>query len=79
MAVSLECLTPNCGKQGFKVKSGLCRDCYYEAEKLVNEGKTTWTELVNLGLVTRPDSPFQEAFRVATGTRNGDSSSVNDR
>ncbi len=49
------CLIQDCHRK--TMSRGLCQGCYQRAQKLVSKGKTTWEELINMGLAN-------EAFRV---------------
>ena len=57
---SKQCMTEGCGKdQKWK---GLCRSCYGQALRLIEEQQTTWDELATMGLVRIEDKPFKAAF-----------------
>ena len=62
-----ECLTPGCARPAAaSLKRGLCLLCYSRAKKLVEDGTTTWDEIVELGLALPNDGegadPFTKAF-----------------
>jgi hypothetical protein len=62
----MKCLVPECGSEA-KVR-GLCQKCYGKARVKVIKGKTTWKELIWLGLAnetsfTQEYSPFEKIFR----------------
>ena len=44
------CMTPECKSPSVPVVRGLCAVCYRSAKRLVDNGKTTWTELETMGL-----------------------------
>lgn len=48
--MKVKCHTTECTNAGRNDFKGLCRRCYSEAVELVKLRKTTWTELINLGL-----------------------------
>ena len=49
------CLTKNCARSATAHSRGLCLVCYSRAKKAVADGKTTWDELVDLGLARGSD------------------------
>lgn len=60
MSKDIVCLTPNCGR---KVQTcGLCGKCYYQARKLVEEGRTTWEFLAAHNLADLNDKALLTAF-----------------
>lgn len=64
------CLTKGCHRRSAAaIMRGLCLPCYSIAKKLVESGKTTWEELVSLGLATggTDADPFTKAFNNAKG------------
>ena len=65
-----KCLTKGCLRQSAtSLKRGLCMPCYSAAKKMVESGKTTWDELVSLGLAMgdADTDPFIKAFNSAKG------------
>lgn len=54
------CLTPEC--QSEARWKGLCSSCYGQAKQLIDENKTTWEELQEMGLAQLKNKPFKEAF-----------------
>lgn len=58
------CITPNCTRpEAPALGRGLCMFCYKRAKTMVEEGKTTWDEIVGLGLAKPIDTdPFTKAF-----------------
>lgn len=59
----MKCMTPNCKNE--RKTRGICQQCYQQAYKLVETGKTTWEELVSVGLVKEKLSdipPFIREF-----------------
>lgn len=55
-----KCLTDGCfTKRQWK---GLCASCYGVAKKLITANKTSWEELVELGLAEVELKPFEAAF-----------------
>lgn len=55
------CMTPNCGKK--RKWKGICPSCYGQAKRLIDEEKTTWEELEQMGLVLLDSKPFYAAFK----------------
>jgi len=55
-----KCITPNCGKDARW--KGLCQTCYGAAKRLIEEGKTTWPELQDLGLAIIPNELIRAEF-----------------
>lgn len=65
------CQAPKCLTEGCHTKAqwkGLCASCYGVAKKLINANKTTWEELVTLGLAQVEIKPFEAAFNKAKAT-----------
>jgi hypothetical protein len=67
------CLVPHCTR---KVTSsrGICHACYATAKRLIDDGRTTWDELVKLNLAAQKRAKpnrLLEAFEAATGSRKG--------
>jgi hypothetical protein len=62
------CMVDGCGSPVGKTR-GLCQGCYKSALRLVDRGKTTWGELIHLGLAKgepdRPSSPLRRALKAA--------------
>lgn len=56
----IQCLTEGCGKE--RKWKGLCRSCYGQALRLIEDKQTTWNELADMGLVLIEDKPFKAAF-----------------
>ena len=54
------CVTEGCGKE--RQWKGLCRSCYGQARRLIDENQTTWDELAIMGLIVPDDKPFKAAF-----------------
>ena len=51
------CLTKGCMRPpAAALKRGLCMPCYSAAKKMVDASKTTWTELVALGVALDADT-----------------------
>lgn len=57
----IPCMTPNCGKE--RKWKGVCASCYGQAKRLIDEEKTTWEELEQMGLVLLDSKPFYAAFK----------------
>lgn len=55
------CITPNCSKK--RKWKGICPSCYGQAMRLIDEEKTTWEELEQMGLVLLDSKPFYAAFK----------------
>lgn len=56
------CCVPDCNKEARW--RGVCQSCYGQAKRLIDDGKTTWTELEEMGLAV-PDvknKPLLKAF-----------------
>lgn len=52
-----KCLTKGCMRPPAPaLKRGLCMPCYSAAKKMVDAGKTTWIELVALGVALDADA-----------------------
>lgn len=47
-----QCLTPQCTRQS--VRRGLCNACRVAASRMVEKGKVTETELIELNLLAEP-------------------------
>jgi hypothetical protein len=43
-----KCLVKACKNEHYA--RGLCKDCYMQAREAIRDGRTTWTELVGMGL-----------------------------
>lgn len=55
------CMTKDCGKVA--QWKGLCRSCYGQALRLIEQEKTTWEELMTMGLcVLDQPKPFLKVF-----------------
>lgn len=61
IAQDLPCITHNCGKK--RKWKGLCSSCYGQAKRLIDDNKTTWEELEQMGLVLLDSKPFYAAFK----------------
>ncbi len=61
------CIIPACGKE--QRWKGLCSKCYGQAKRLIDDHKTTWETLNDLGLAVIPPSPFMSAFLEKTKTQ----------
>lgn len=60
------CMTSGCfGKAAPANGRGLCMKCYSTAKRAVENGKTTWEKMEELGLVGRKADPFEEALKKA--------------
>lgn len=58
----LVCLTPACVMRPGAAMKGLCPRCYGKAKAMVAGGKTTWEQLVEMGLAEAPLDPFTLEF-----------------
>ena len=64
------CMTPNCGSK--KQWKGLCRSCYGQARRLIEEEKTDWDEIAELGMCEPQGKPFKVLFLKKKAERNAD-------
>jgi hypothetical protein len=62
-SVTSKCLTPECTAQAIPQFWGQCAKCHTQAKKLVAEGKTTRSQLAQMGLATVAGSAtVEDAF-----------------
>ena len=54
------CMTEGCDNP--REWKGLCRSCHGVAKRFVDEEKTTWDELAEMGLCLAEGKPFKVAF-----------------
>lgn len=54
------CMTAECGKP--RQWKGLCRSCYAQALRIIDQQETTWEELQEMGLCDLDHKPFTAAF-----------------
>lgn len=63
------CVTKNCTRPS--VSRGLCQTCQMAAKRLIREGKTTWEQLEEMGLINPKkqgrEGLFKNAFESASG------------
>lgn len=60
---NLSCMTAGCHKIRFGDGRGLCMSCYSKAKKMVEDKKTTWEELEQMGLIeSKAVDKFTAAF-----------------
>ena len=57
------CLSPEC--EAPARWKGICATCYAQARKLIEDEKTTWEDLYDMGLVRLPGTKFLDAFKAA--------------
>jgi len=65
---SHRCITPLCVNSlavPLETYHGLCLKCYSQAKKMIESGKTTWEQLVEMGLAKTEQTPFEKAFEDA--------------
>ena len=54
------CMTQECDKKA--EWKGLCRSCYGQARKLIDDEKTSWEELAQMGMCELDAKPFTQLF-----------------
>jgi len=67
VAPKKKCLVPTCNRTDMASR-GLCALCYQLASNAIRESKTTWDELIALGLAypaKRPGGKHKSGFTIA--------------
>lgn len=54
------CMTPGCGMPA--LWKGICKTCYGQAKGLIDARRTTWENLVTMGMVKVDDKAFIDEF-----------------